>query len=487
MASRMRVLRTLVHYKSFLLGLAILAVFIGLSVYAAVTWPYEEAIKKWNDPSQWREYPEGVPPAWVQLFTGRKEIEGSLIYDSRSTSPRLITKTKYSVGGITYNKVEILIPFEYDVVPSAMIMSLIPVKTGVVENTTTSTAQSIGIRYVVWVKPSGLNITLFSGSIPAGEDYSVPIKPAPGEEPRVLREYKLALRKAYNVTLENLGVNLTYMQALFSDDEYLVENREFRVLKGTYKLIYEYAATPSIKSVEVRAVLKGTVYGIAGTDNIGRDLFMGIAWGTPYALSFGLLASVLSVLLAMVIAATAAWFKSSVDVMISRLNEIFMVLPFLPTVIMIMLFYGFNLWSLLGITVLFSVLGGGSLKTQRAMFLQIREMPYIEAARAYGASSFRIIFRYMIPRVLPIIIPDIVISVPSFVFLEASLAILGISDPLAITWGKILDQAYNQAALIGGMWHWILAPAAALFLLSIAFASMGFTLDRVFNPRLRQL
>jgi peptide/nickel transport system permease protein len=121
------------------------------------------------------------------------------------------------------------------------------------------------------------------------------------------------------------------------------------------------------------------------------------------------------------------------------------------------------------------------------MFFQIKEMGYIEAARAYGASNARIIFRYMVPRVISVLIPSIVTAIPGFVFLEAALAILGIVDPRLITWGKVLQEAYAAAALQGGYYHWILAPAISLFLLSIAFASIGFTLDKIFNPRLREL
>ncbi|MEM0250158.1 MAG: hypothetical protein QXG15_05160, partial [Desulfurococcaceae archaeon] len=300
-------LKVLLHYRSFVIGLVILAFFIGLTIYAAVTWPYQQAISAWNNPEAWREYPEGVPPAWIQLLTGRKEIEGSLIYDTRSISPRFITRTRYTSGGVTLEQVEVVIPFDYDVVPTGVVMSLIPV-IAEVENVT----RSIGIRKVVWVKPNGFNMTIFSGTISIGEEYPLPIRPSPGEESRVLVEYRRAIRRIYNVTIE--GINLTYIQALFADDDYLVERGEFRVLKGNYKLVYDYSLAPGIESVELKAIFKGTVFGLAGTDTIGRDLFMGIAWGTPYALSFGLLAALLSTMLTMVIAAFAAWYRSVVDV-----------------------------------------------------------------------------------------------------------------------------------------------------------------------------
>ncbi|MEM2454020.1 MAG: ABC transporter permease subunit, partial [Ignisphaera sp.] len=175
-----------------------------------------------------------------------------------------------------------------------------------------------------------------------------------------------------------------------------------------------------------------------------------------------------------------------VDMVIQRVNEIFMVLPFLPIVAMIALFYRLTIWSLLAVVVALGIWGGG-LKTFRAMFLQIKEMLYIEAARAYGAGSMRIIIRYMLPRALPVIIPTIVIATPSYVFLEAALALLGLSDPTSITWGKVLEEAYAGAAMYRGYYHWILFPSVMLVLISIAFASIGFTLDRIFNPRLKEM
>lgn len=469
------VLKALVHYKSFIAGVAILVFFIGLSIYAAVTWPYEKAIAMWNDPSYWQDYPEWAPPSWIQLFTGKKEIEGSLVIDSETIARRYISKVREVEVGLTRETITIEIPFDYDVFPRSGRLELVPVAEG-------ELGRGIGAK-VVWVKPSGINITLFSGVVPR-EGATIGLAATPELHP-VLREYRRALYIAYNKSVNVEAIDP--VKALFIDDEAFVNYNQTKVLKGTYKLICTYVVVEGLKSLRVKLMLRGTVYGLLGTDFQGRDLFMGVAWGAPIAMSFGLLASVLTTILIMIIAAVVAWFRGLVDEFVSRVNEIFMILPFLPTLILIMLFYGFTIWTLLLVVVVLSVLGSGGLKTQRAMFLQIREMPYIEAARAYGASSFRIVFRYMVPRVLPVLIPNIVISVPSFVFLEAALALLGLSDPRTITWGKILEEALDKAALFQGAYHWVLGPSFALVLLSVAFAMIGFTLDRVFNPRLRQL
>jgi peptide/nickel transport system permease protein len=119
------------------------------------------------------------------------------------------------------------------------------------------------------------------------------------------------------------------------------------------------------------------------------------------------------------------------------------------------------------------------------MFLQTKESPYIEAAKAYGAGDTRIIFQYMLPRVIPVLIPQFILLIPSYVFLEASLAILGLGDPVLPTWGKIINDSYANGALYNGWYYWVLEPSVLLMFTGLAFAMVGFALDRIFNPRLR--
>jgi peptide/nickel transport system permease protein len=152
--------------------------------------------------------------------------------------------------------------------------------------------------------------------------------------------------------------------------------------------------------------------------------------------------------------------------------------------VMVGTFYSRSLWVILGVTILLSIFTG-SIKSYRAIFLQVKESTYIEAARAYGASNSRIIFMYLIPRMIPLLIPGLVSSVPSFVFLEASLAVLGLGDPVLPTWGKIINDADMNGALYKGYYYWILEPAALLMVTGFGFAMLGFALDRIFNPRLR--
>ena len=215
-----------------------------------------------------------------------------------------------------------------------------------------------------------------------------------------------------------------------------------------------------------------------------RDLSTALLWGAPIALAFGLIAAFGISIITMIISATGTWIGGWVDELIQRITEVNMMLPFLPILVMIGTFYSRSLWTILGTVILLSIFTAG-IKTYRAIFLQVKQSTYIEAAKVYGASNPRIIFKYMIPKIIPMLIPGLVLSIPNYVFLEASLAVLGLGDPTLPTWGKMIHDAYADGALWTGEYYWILEPAVLLIITGFSFAMVGFALDRIFNPRLR--
>jgi peptide/nickel transport system permease protein len=255
-------------------------------------------------------------------------------------------------------------------------------------------------------------------------------------------------------------------------------------LKGDYKLIIKGVTFEEGSDIDAEFVFHGRVSGWFGTDHNRRDLSVAMLWGAPIALAFGLLAALGTSLLSMIIAAIGAWHGGWLDELIQRITEINLVLPFLAILIMVGTFYSRSIWIILGVTIALSIFTGAII-TDRAIFLQVKESTYIEAARAYGANDFRIIFRYLIPRIIPLLIPTLVQAVPAYVFLEASLAVLGLGDPVLPTWGKVINDAETFGALYKGMYYWILQPAVLLMFTGLGFAMLGFALDRIFNPRLR--
>jgi peptide/nickel transport system permease protein len=153
--------------------------------------------------------------------------------------------------------------------------------------------------------------------------------------------------------------------------------------------------------------------------------------------------------------------------------------------VLVYILYSKSIWVILAVMVLMNIFGN-SLKEYRAMFMQFKEAPYIEAAMAYGATNRRIILTYMLPRIIQVMVPQLVISVPSFVFLEATLAYLGVVTPYLPTWGKVINQALHNGAF-WGIYFWVLEPIGLVMITGLAFAFVGFALDKILNPRLRSL
>ncbi len=469
MATRLREsIKILFRYKSFIIGLFMIMFFVILSIYAIVIIPYDKAIRMWNSIEYWEDYPKLALPAWINSFSSKKLPEGTIILDSRKTELG-ITKSvqRIEFGGVgTLININMRFTYEYEDFPSEIALWFYV-------NTTEPM-----LIIITWVKPDGTEVLVYREVLSSYQYYRLTgdLEFISRFEARLIS--KLGKKPNYQIPSEI---------ALFAkEDETILDKETVTPLKGKYQVKIKARTGDPKANLDVKINIYGKVYGLLGTDDRRRDLLIGILWGAPLALSFGVLASVATVLLQMIIAAIAAWYGGWVDHLISRINEVVMIIPFLPLLIMISYFYKFSIWTLLIVVVALSMFGPG-VKTYRAMFLQVREMPYIEAAQAYGASNARIILRYMVPKILPTIVPNIVLAVPSFVFLEAALAILGVGDPQAITWGKILDEAYTGGALYWGRYHWILAPSLCLVLISIGFALMGFTLDRVFNPRLREM
>ena len=268
-------------------------------------------------------------------------------------------------------------------------------------------------------------------------------------------------------------------KALFADPE----DPEV-ALKGTYELRAKVWLFEEETDADGELVVYGQVYGLAGTDHERRDLLVAMLWGMPVALAFGLLAAVGTSVTTVVIAGVGVWYGGWLDNLVQRVTEVNLIVPFLPVSIMIYTLYSKSFWAILGVTVLLSVFGAG-IKNYRSIFLQLKEAPDIEGARASGAVNRRIIFRYQLPRIVAVMIPQLVIMNPRYVFLEATLAFLEVSDPILPTWGKLIVEALDYGTHSGDV-HMLLIPAALLMITGVAFAMVGLSLERVLDPRLRE-
>lgn len=124
----------------------------------------------------------------------------------------------------------------------------------------------------------------------------------------------------------------------------------------------------------------------------------------------------------------------------------------------------------------------------RSMALQIKEQTYIEAARALGgASTGRIVFRHIVPQLLPYAFASIALSVPGAILSEAGLSFLGLTSNNMITWGgQMLNAAQQNGATLNGYWWQVIPPGLAIAFVGLIFVLIGVSLDTVLNPKLKR-
>jgi peptide/nickel transport system permease protein len=437
--------RNLVYYPSAMFGILVVFLLVFTAVYALVKIPYQEAIRLWRGGEEvWYQNPKFAPPAWINLFSSRKYAESFAVRSSDGTMAHEVTPgaegTSTTLSTYTFD-------FTYDYYPQDLILYF-----------TTQYNEKQPFVSIEWITPDGREIRVANTALTRKQTY------------RFSQDSKLKTKLLTDEVIP----------ALFSDPE------TGDLIKGEYQLRITGATFEPDSTINVEFVSHGQVFGLAGTDQARRDLVVPLLWGAPVALAFGLMASLGTSVLTMVIAAVGTWYGGWVDELIQRITEINLVLPFLSILIMIGTFYSRSIWVILGATILLSIFTG-AIKGYRSIFVQVKESAYIEAARAYGASSPRIVFLYLIPRMIPLLIPGLVSSVPAFVFLEASLALVGLGDPVLPTWGKIIQDANANGALYRGYYYWVLEPATLLMFTGLGFAMLGFALDRIFNPKLRDV
>jgi peptide/nickel transport system permease protein len=435
--------RELKQYPSALIGSLMILALVAIAVYTIITIPYSEAVRLWRGGQDvWYQNPVNAQPAWSNLFR-REKLPASFAIPSDETNK---TVTQNAEG---FNVIEIAYPFEYDFDSFPQELTL-----------------------------------FFSADFDEKQPHASVTLLTPDERELRIADFSVAATQTFIFSQDSrltrrLG-GVSPRQGLFATPD----SEPPKPLHGTYTLKIRTLTFEKDSDVDAEFVLYGHVSGWAGTDHMRRDLGVALLWGTPVALSFGLIAALGTTVTTMVIAATGVWYGGWVDGLIQRITEVNLVLPFLPLLIMIGTFYSRSIWVILTASILLSIFGGAII-TYRAVFLQVKESPYIEAAQAYGARDLRIVLLYLIPRIIPLLIPQMVTLIPAFVFLEASLAVLGLGDPVLPTWGKVITDAIGNGALYQGQYYWILQPACLLMLTGLAFAMLGFVLDRVFNPRLR--
>jgi peptide/nickel transport system permease protein len=221
-----------------------------------------------------------------------------------------------------------------------------------------------------------------------------------------------------------------------------------------------------------------------GTDNYGRSILTLTIWGSRISLLVGLSATLIAMLIGSLVGIVAGYYGRWPETVLMRLTDWFLVIPFLPLAIVLASILGQSL------PIIIFVIGVTSwpstARIVRAQVLSVKTRPYVERSRALGSGSWHLNTRHILPNVAPLIVASTVLTVAIAILSETTLSFLGLGDPLSISWGTILQFAFDSGAAGAGQWWWIIPPGLAIVFVVLAFTLCGFALDEILNPKLRK-
>jgi len=447
--------------KSGLVGLVLLALCLLTVIFEPLILPWKEVNTKWRDIDYWQDNPANAPPEWTNAFSSVK----SPVTQRLAAATREETDLDGGAKMVTYT---LNYKYDADKAPLDVIFHIsgtgdIPLIVSI--ERPDGVRIELAQRFEQGISNQDIRISMDNDGRNAAFAF---IKQYESEQ--ALQEYSSASLRTGDMVFN------TARQGMAA---------EFKPLKGTYKLIAQAMildpATMDIKDPTV--VVTGSVSGLMGTDDSKRDLASGLIAGMKWALLIGFLTSFVSVVIGVLYGIVAAYYGGKVDSAMMFIYQIVNSIPVLPVLIVISAVFKPNIYMLILVMVIF--FWTGSVMTVRSMALQIKEETYIEAAKALGAKNKRIIFRHMLPLLIPYSFASMALSVPSAIVYESSVSLLGLGDATIVTWGQILHDAMQGAAVLKGLWWWIIPPGLLIALMGMTFAFIGFSMDKILHPKLQ--
>jgi peptide/nickel transport system permease protein len=397
-------------------------------------------------------------PAWVNMLG--LNMPEHLIMTANDADKSSLLENGVLIETHSYN-----LNFNYDSYPSDF-MVMYTVKYGSIQP-----ALQIDV-----LRPDGHEFQVYFASLPSSQNESNEISARIFSTDTLIADSLTGYSNLFAYTVDPTRPQVM----IFSDTEHN------KVLKGTYVMRNTfYMFDPNDSVVDSGVILGGKVYGIMGTDDLRRDLAIGLLWGAPVALFIGLTVSVAAVFIGLLYGIVAGYKGNRTDEGLMRINDVFYSLPTLPLLVILSVTVGRSIFLITGFLVIFGWVGMA--KISRSLALQIKSLGYIEAARLMGQSDTRIIFKHIIPQLLPLTFASIAIAVPSAILGEAALSFFGLGDPSIPTWGQILHDAYSAGAISRGLWWWIVPPGLMIAITGLAFVLIGNALDKTVNVRSRRV
>lgn len=230
---------------------------------------------------------------------------------------------------------------------------------------------------------------------------------------------------------------------------------------------------------------------LLGGETLGRDLFTRIMYASQISLTIGLAATILTFILGLALGSAAAYFGGVVDAVIMRLVEVVASIPTLFLLFLLRAIFPQNINPVLALYVILTILAligwGGLARATRGQLMSVRELDYVSAAHALGASDNRIMWRHMLPSMTTFVIANVSLAIPGYILLESGLSFLGIGavEPY-VSWGTLLTQAQEGGFSSFTDRPWVLIPGYFIVFTVMCFQLLGDGLRDAFDPRRRR-
>jgi peptide/nickel transport system permease protein len=452
--------RRILHTKAAIAGFFILAILAAMTIYALIAVPLE-SFSEWNNPGFWIDYPKSAAPSWVNSLFAENKLPNHIILGAEDARIQ-----NGSFGGIPTNSFLFDIDFDYSSFPTDFIIDYC-LEYGDIPP----------VIQVDVIRPDRQTFMVYNSPLPSASIT---------EGTSNLTEYCSRIFSTDESIRDNLQgyANLFNYRPDISSPQKMIFSQldKEQVLNGryTFNITYYLFATDDMV-VDTKVILGGKVFGLMGTDDLRRDLSIGIFWGAPVALFVGLTAAISSVTIGMFYGLLAGYKGGRYDEALMRVNDLVISLPTFVFLIILSITIGSSIFLITLFLVIFG--WSGIARVARSLALQIKNLQYVEASKLMGEKDFRIILRHILPQLLPLTFASIALAVPAAILAEATLSFIGLGDPSIPTWGSILHDANTASAAARGLWWWILPPGIMIAAAGISFALIGSAIESVTNPR----
>ena len=217
---------------------------------------------------------------------------------------------------------------------------------------------------------------------------------------------------------------------------------------------------------------------LLGTDELGRDVLVALAFGVRVSLLVGLATALAATVMGILVGSFAGYYGNKLDTLLMRITEVFQVMPIFILAALIVALAGPGLTQLVGVIALLS--WPQAARVMRGEVLRVKNLDFVDAARCLALGELRIMLGEVVPNAIGPVVAVGTLTVGQAILIEASLSFLGLSSTDVVSWGRMLNSGQK---LLFDAWWLSVFPGFAVFVTVLAFNLLGDSLSRVFNPR----